>query len=506
MSSVNNKKILKNTLFLYIRMFLIMGISLYTVRAYLGILGEVDYGLYNVIGGVVSMLSFLNGTLAASSQRFISVALAEGDKEKVNKIFCLGQTVYLFIIIIAFLFFETAGLWFINVKLIIPTERVRAANFIYQISILTFVFQMLSVAYNAMVIAQERMKAFAYIGVLEAGLKLTFVFVLRVIPFDKLIGYGLLLFIINLLVFFIYVIFCRINFAESRFKFYWNKNEALEILGFSGWHLLGTFSIIIRGSGVNVLINTFFNPTVNTARAIAYQVEGALTKFSQNFFNAVKPQMYKSYASNEIEELNKLIMRSTIICVFLLSLFTIPLYNNLSFVLQLWLKDVPELTVQFTQLVLINGLIDSTADSLICPALATGRIKKFYIVTGSLYILVLPVSYIFLKLGFSAPSTLIVSIVMSILAVFARAIILNKLIDFPLKKYFILIGKLSLLTIVLFYSIKLIIMVIPINKWGILLSSIIISTFLHIILYILFIISKDDRTYIKDFIKNKFLR
>ena len=502
MPSVNNKLILKNTLFLYIRMFLVMGISLYTVRAYLSILGDIDYGIYNVIGGVVSMLSFMNGTLASSSQRFISVALAEKNVDKVNKVFCLGQTVYLFVIILVIIILESVGLWFVNVKLVIPTDRMLAANVVYQISIITFFIQMITISYYAMVIAQERMKAFAYIGVIEALLKLVFVFVLKRLPFDNLICYAFLIFLINFSIFIIYLLYCKKNFSECKFKFYWNKKEAFEIIGFSGWHLLGTFSTIIRSSGVNILINTFFNPAVNAARAVAYQIEGALTKFSQNFFKAVVPQMYKTYANNEITELYKLIMRSTIICVFLVSLFTIPLYHNLLFVLGLWLKDIPVFTVQFAQLVLINGLIDAPSDSTICSALATGRIKKFYLVTGLLYILVLPISYICLKIGCSATSTMVVSIVMSFAALIARAIILVKLIDFPIGHYFYIIGKLmfvsSIISIITYWSTHLFS-----NDLSILLFSTFISTVLHIILYYFVVLEKEARITVLTCIKRK---
>lgn len=505
MTTVDNKRILKNTFFLYIRMFLVMGISLYTVRAYLGILGEVDYGIYNVIGGVVSMLSFMNGTLAASSQRFISIALAEHDSKKANNVFCLGQSVYLVIIIFIVIILESVGLWFVNAKLMIPEERMTAANIVYQITIATFFVQMLSIAYYAMVIAQERMKAFAYIGIFEALLKLGFVFVLRGLPFDRLVCYAGLFFIINLSILIIYIAYCRVNFEESKFKFYWNKKDAMEILGFSGWHLLGTFSTIIRSSGVNILINTFFNPAVNAARAIAYQVEGALTKFSQNFFKAVIPQMYKTYANNEIKELYKLILRSTVICVSLVSLFAIPLYNNIAFVLGLWLKDVPEYTVQFAQLVLINAIIDAPSDSTICSALATGRIKKFYLITGSLYILVLPLAYVCLKLGCPAISTMFVSIAMSVAALFARAGILVDLIGFPLKDYIFLIIRLSLVSVAIAFCTYFSTLFFT-SDWLALIFSTAVSSILHCLLYFAVVLEKNDRNIVLHFVKGKLKR
>ena len=315
-SVVNNRQIAKNTIFLYIRMIIVMLIGLYTVRAFLSILGETDYGLYNVVGGVVGMFSFINGTLATSSQRYFSQSLVHGDKKAANRVFCLNLTIYMVLIGIIVIILETIGLWFVNSKMTIPDDRVSAANIVYQISIITFAFQMFTISFNALIIAHEKMKAFAYIGILEACLKLAFVFVLMKVPFDKLISYAILMFLMNLLITSIYFIYCRRNFEECRFHFYWNKKEALEILSFSGWHLLCNLSVVVRGQGINILINMFFNPAVNAARAIAFQIDHAITQLSNNFFTAVKPQMYKSYSNGEIKALNDLIFRSSIICFF----------------------------------------------------------------------------------------------------------------------------------------------------------------------------------------------
>ena len=499
---VNNRLIAKNTVFLYIRMLVVMAISLYTVRAFLSILGETDYGLYNVIGGVVSIFSFLGSTLSTSSQRYFSQALVKNDKERINRVFCLNLTVYAIFIVLILIILETVGLWFVNSKMTIPVERMNAANAVYQISLITFIIQMLTIPFNALIIAHERMKAFAYIGILEALLKLGFVYVLMRIPFDKLIAYALFFLILYLLIAFVYYIYCRRCFEESHFHFYWNKSEAFEMLGFSGWHLLGTLSIVVRGQGVNILLNVFFNPAVNAARAIAYQVQGAIDQLNNNFFTAVKPQMYKSYSNGELEALNVLVLRSSLLCFFLVSILSVPFYLNTDFILSIWLKDVPQYSAVFTRLAIICGLIDSVGGSAICPALATGKIKTFYLITGGLFILTLPASYVFLRLGYSPESTMIVTIVISVITLVARALILVGLIGLKLKKYLLLIVKLWVAT--LFIGV--------LTFWGstlftdeivVLIMSLVVSSLLHLVIYYWFVCSNHDRDMIMNIIRGK---
>lgn len=504
-SVVNNRLILKNTIFLYLRMIVVMLISLYTVRAFLSILGEVDFGLYNVIGGVVGIFSFINGTLATSSQKYFSQALVNNDIQSVNKVFCLNLSVYCVIAIIIVAILETVGLWFVNTQMTIPSERMFAANVVYQVSILTFVIQIITVSYNALIIAHERMKAFAYIGVFEAFMKLGFVLVLLNVSFDKLITYAFLYLFLYIIIAFVYIIYCRKNFKESKYRYYWNKTDAYDMLGFSGWHLLGTLSVIVRGQGVNILINMFFSPAVNAARAVSYQVEGAIIQLSNSFFTAVKPQMYKSYSNGEIDALNNLVLRSSMICFFLVSILSVPFFFNAEYILGLWLEDVPDYTIAFTQLVLIEGLIDSVGGSAICPALATGKIKIFYLITGTLFILTLPIAFLFLKFGYSPTITLWVSIAISLAALIARALILTRLIRLPIKKYSVLMVKLFLATIftglVTYYTVSL---------FEDMLTAFIVSTILsslfHCCIYYGFICIKEERIVLTLYVKSKVLK
>lgn len=501
--SSNNKRILKNSLFLYIRMIVIMCVNLYVVRLILDLLGVEDYGINNVIYGLVAMFSFLNGTLATSSQRYFSVALAEGNQDKLKKVFSLNVTVFLIFASIVVVLSETIGLWYVNNKMTIPTERLSASNYIYQLSIIAFVLNLLQVPLNALVIAHEKMKVFAYIGIGEALFKFVIVLAL-LLPTDKLMIYGSMNLLVTLFVFFAYYVFCRRNFSESKYILYWNTQEAKDIASFSGWHLLGTISVVVRGQGINLLINAFFNPAVNGARAIAVQIDQAINQLSQNFFVAVKPQIYKNYATKQHEAFITLIFNSTIICTGLVSLISIPMIINADFILGLWLKSVPKYTIIFTQLVLFNSIVDSTSNPCICAALATKKIKIFYLITGSLLILNLPISYMLLKNGFGPEYTMVVSIVISFIAILARAIVLYRLVELPILKYVSMIFKLSLVTIII-YTITRLSINISESQWVQVALSSIISTLLHCTLYLL-IIPQQYKNKILSIAKTKLLR
>lgn len=453
-SAVNNKRIVKNTLYLYLRMLLVMAISLYTVRAILDILGVVDYGIYNVVGGVVTMFAFMNRTLSTSSQRYFSIALAKNDFEDLKRVFSLNLTVFFLLGLIVFFLLETIGLWFVNNKMTIPEERMRAANVVYQLSIIAMFLQIVAIPYMALVIAHEKMNIFAIIGIVEAVGKLLIVFLLTSIPFDKLIIYGILILLLVFSTTLWYVFYCLKYYPESHYSWYWNKTEAIELLGFSGWHFLGTFSSTCRSQGINILLNLFFNPAVNAARAVAYQVYGAAQQLVTNFFTAVKPQIYKSYASEQFQDLYKLINRSTIICTFLLSLLVFPIMSNTELVLGLWLKEVPEFAVVFTQLVLLNGLVDSLNLPMTAAALATGKIRKYELWLATTTLLNIPISYVVLKWGAPPYAAMLVSILISSVCVIIRAFLLKGMIQFPVRQYFSMALKVLAVTIAMLFLVR----------------------------------------------------
>ena len=501
MPSVNNKRIAKNTLYLYLRMLLVMAISLYTVRAILDILGVVDYGIYNVVGGVVTMFTFMNRTLSTSSQRYFSIELARGDMERLSKWFCLNITSFMAIGLTITFFLETLGLWFLNTQMTIPQERLTAANVVYQLSIISFLFQIVSVPYLALVIAHEKMNVFAYVGVIEALGKVVIVFILMMLTYDKLIIYGILILLLSVGTAMSYIIYCRKHYPESKYKWYWNTKEIKELLGFSGWHFFGTFSTSCRSQGINILLNMFFNPAVNAARAIAFQVNSHIMQLHTNFFTAIKPQIYKSFAKQEFEELFKLMMRSSIISAFLVSLIAFPILASTPYILGLWLKEMPDYAVLFTQLAMINGLVDASDGPLIAASLATGRIKK-YMITVSLIILAnVPISYLALKLGCEPTVTMEISIAISCLSVVVRAYLLKQMMGFPWGTYLLLMAKIAVITVVML----VIIWLIPHETINNLLSLLLYSTLLAIITIGLYatVLSRDDRKYALQLIRRK---
>ena len=500
-TSVNNKRIAKNTIYLYLRMLFVMAISLYTVRAILEILGIVDYGIYNVVGGVVTMFAFMNKTLSTSSQRYFSIELARDDKDRLSKWFCLNITTFLAIGFVITFFLETVGLWFLNTQMTIPAERLTAANVVYQLSILSFLFQIVSIPYLALIIAHEKMNVFAYVGIIEALGRLAIVFILMMLTFDKLIIYGILILLLSVGVSMSYIIYCWRHYPESSYRWYWNTAEVKELLGFSGWHFMGTFSTTCRSQGINILLNIFFNPAINAARAIAFQVNSHIMQLSSNFFTAIKPQIYKSYAKGEFDELFKLIMRGTIISTFLVSIIIFPVLSSTSYILGLWLKEVPDYAVVFTQLALINGLIDATNGPPIAASLATGRIKKYMLTVSSVILANVPISYVALLLGCEPTMTMIISIILSCIAIIVRVHLLNKMMEFPWINYLLLIAKIAFVTVVILICIYLFDQDFRSTFKG----FVSVSFALMIVTIILYgmILSQSDRQYIIRLVKKK---
>ncbi len=482
-------------------MLFVMAVSLYTVRAILDILGIVDYGLYNVVGGVVTMFAFMNRTLSTSSQRYFSIELARGDKERLSKWFCLNITSFFAIGLLIALFLETAGLWFVNTQMTIPEERLLAANVVYQLSIISFLFHIVSVPYLALVIAHEKMNVFAYVGIVEALGRLVIVFILTLLTFDKLIIYGILILFLSVGTSMSYMIYCWRHFPESAYRWYWNTAEIKEMFGFSGWHFIGTFSMSCRSQGINILLNMFFNPVINSARAIAFQVNSQVDQLSTNFFTAIKPQIYKSYALGEYEELFKLMMRGTLISTFLISIIAFPVMYGTSYLLGLWLVEVPDYAVIFTQLTLINGLIDATNGPLAAAALATGKIKNYEIVLSTIYLLNVPISYIALVLGGDPTITMYISIALSIFAMVARSAILRKMMGFPWIQYMLLVFKILLLSTLIILIMRYLLPWKVVNFLELVKSSFVILSFV-IFLYAI-IISSNDRKFIFRIVRSK---
>lgn len=450
--SENNKRIARNTLMLYIRMLLTMVVSLYTVRVVLHTLGIVDYGLYNVVGGVVTMFSFISNTMAVASQRYFTFELGRNDQIQLKKIFSMTMTIYIMLGAIILVLAETVGLWFVNTQMTIPADRMTAAHWVYQFSIFTFIMVMFTVPYNGAIIAHEKMKVYAYVSIIEVTLKLIIVYLLVLFSFDNLKTYAVLIFALTTIITFIYRIYSKRSFQECHYIFYWNTPLFKELLSYSGWNLLGAVASVLNNQGINIILNVFFGPIVNTGRGIAYQVNGAINQFVQNFMTATRPQIIKYYASNEKERMMKLVFQSSKLSFLLLFVLSMPVLLETKFIFALWLKEVPEYVVLFTRLIIIAALIDALSYSLMIAAQATGDIKKYMVVVGGLMLLNLPLSYLFLKLGFNPETVFYISIIITFACLIARTVLIKQMIsEFDIKYFYLKIIPRLLLVVVVSY-------------------------------------------------------
>lgn len=434
-TSANNKRIAKNTLLLYVRMLFMMAISLFTSRVILATLGVEDYGIQNVVGGIVAMFGFLNGSMSSATQRYITFALGKGDKDRLQTVFCTALQIHALIAVIIVLLGETVGLWFLYNKMQLPADRMDAAFWVLQCSIVSTVVMIVSVPYNACIIAHEKMSAFAYISVLEAVLKLVIVYLLLVFPFDKLIVLAVLILIVQLFIRFCYSIYCHRHFEETKYRHVWNKTLFKEMNGFAVWSLWGNLSVVLYTQGLNMILNVFFGPVVNAARAIAVQVQGAVQQFVGNFQMALNPQITKNYAAGNLEQMHSLMFRSARFSFLLLFFLSLPVLLETEFILTLWLKTVPDNAVIFTQIMICISLIYTTANPCVIANQATGKVKVYQMVVGGILLTILPISYIVLKLGAPAYSVFIVHFCVESVAQFTRMYMLRKLINLPVRQY-----------------------------------------------------------------------
>ncbi len=423
----NSRTLAKNTLLLYFRQILIMAVSLYTARVVLATLGAEDYGIYNVVAGVVTMFGFLSGAMASSSQRYFSYDLGKKDSEHLKITFSVTFQIYLLIALVVLLFVETVGLWFLNTKLVIPSNRLIAANWIFQAAIISFLLTLITTPFMAIIIAHENMTIYAYVSVVEVSLKLGIVFLLKYLPYDKLIVYGILLSLVSFINTAIYRFYCHKHYPECKVRFICDGKLFKEIIAYSGWNLFGNLAAIFKNQGINILLNLHFGAIVNAARGIASQVNSAVVSFSNNFSTALRPQVIKTYAANQKDDTMKLVFRGCKFTFFLMYIFTLPLCLEMNSILSLWLKNPPEYAVVFTQLVLIDALIDSISYPLMTLAQATGKIRLYQAVVGGILLLNLPVSYIGLRFGAPAYSVMLVAIVLSVTAFIVRFFIVSVL-------------------------------------------------------------------------------
>lgn len=430
-----NKRIAKNTFILYFRMLLSMLVTLYTSRVILSALGVEDYGIYGVVGGIVVLFNVISGSLNAAISRFITFEIGRRNIDRLNRIFCTSVNIQIVLSVILLLLSETIGVWFLETQMNIPVGRMSAAYWVFQCSILTFIINLINVPYNATLIAHERMGAFAYISILSTLLNLVVALSINWVALDKLVFYALAILSINILMRLIYSVYCRIHFQETKWRLIYDKSLLKEMGGFAGWNFLGASSGVLLGQGINIFMNLFFGVTVNAARSIAANVEGAVNQLVNNFTMALNPQITKSYASENINYMHDLVCKGAKYSYFITYLIALPFLLETHQILVLWLKQVPDYTVVFTRWSIIITLSSVLSQTLITSMLATGDIKKYQIIISSLSFSIFILTYIGFTLGLSPYYSYIIQFVVFLIQLGIRLFLLKDMISLPIKKY-----------------------------------------------------------------------
>lgn len=434
MSSDNNR-IIKNTLFMYLRMLLVMVITLYTSRVVLRILGVDNYGIYNVVGGVVVLFTFINQAMATATQRFFSYELGKNEKSDISKIFSITLRIHLCIAGIILILAETIGLWFLNAKMNFPESSMYDVNWVYQLSIAACLLNILRVPYNGLVISYERMSFFAVNSIIESILKLIIVFLLTIVLVNKLILYSFLTLIVTGLITAWYIVFCKKNFKEVKYRKTNYSKETVEIIKFSGWATFGSVANVGYQQGINILLNIGYGVVVNAAVAIATQINAAISQFVGGFQQALNPQLIKTESQHNVNRQQSLIFRSAKFSFFIMLIIATPIIVNMSYILNLWLGEYPVQTIQFSQLIIIGALIECLSGPLWVTIFATGKIRLYQIIVSIVLLLNLPFSYILVKTGCSPSMVFVVRIALFITALIVRLVFLHNLINLSILKF-----------------------------------------------------------------------
>ena len=436
MANIDTRKIAVNTILLYIRMGIVLLIGLYTARVILDSLGDIDFGLYSSIGGIVAMFSFACGTLSASCQRFFMVEMGKGDEVRLARVFSLCLLIFVGLVLVVMLATEPLGLWFMEHKMQLA-GRTEAARWVFHCSILSFAAIGISLPYQGLIIAREKMNAFAYISVFEALAALAIALLIRHSPADRLILYAVLMLVKQLIVAGLYIGYCLLHFKESRFVRAWDRKGFREIFAFTGWNLIGTAAGIFKVYGTDILLNMFYGPAVNAARGMAAKVYGMVSQLRENFMTASKPQIIKSYSGGEYDGMKKLVFQSAKFSNYLMLLIAIPVMLEMSFLLGIWLKEVPDYTGLFAILMLVNALLEGADYPIMLAIQANGDIRNYQIVVGGVQLLLLPICYLMLKFTSVPPqSVFYAAIGISVCAFFARMHYARKLVGITIPEVF----------------------------------------------------------------------
>ena len=432
----NTTRIAKNTSILYIRLLFTMCISLYTSRIVLQALGINDFGIYNVVGGVVSMLAFFTSSISSSFQRFFCIEIANKNEERLKQLVGSSIVILFCLSLCVWGFSETLGVWFIKNKMVIPIERLGDAIFVFRFSIFSFIIYLFQSIYNAIIISYEKMSVFAYISIFEVCSKLLVAILLNYFFIDKMVCYSVFLFIVSILSFVIYYSYCRFTYSTAKGTFSYNIEVLSELFKFSGWTFFGTFANVLKSNGLNILLNMFFGPIVNAARGIAYQVYTAVNSFTRSFQLAFTPQLTKSYAQKDFKYVESLMVSTSKMSFYLMFFLSIPIFLDTNFVLSVWLgNNVPEYTVPFVKLVILTGLVESLSSPIVNVIYAAGNIKRFQTIISGIIILVIPISYWSLNNGCSPEFPLSISLFLTVVAHVARMIIVKRYLSYSVVNY-----------------------------------------------------------------------
>lgn len=435
MINSSNRVIAQNTFYLYLRMAFTLLIGLYSTRLLLRYLGIEDYGIYNVVSGVVSFVGFLKSAMSNGFQRYYNVAMVQKDKEILQRLFSVSSTIILLIALLILIIAETLGLWIINTQLLIPPNRIFAANLAYQGGILVFLLTLINSPYNAIIIAYEKMNLFAVISIAQAVLKLIIIVILSLFP-DRLIAYSFLLIVVDVFVLLgSYFVVHKLN-SQLSMRPIFDRLMMNNMLSFTGWNLFGSFSHVFKGQGINMILNMFFGPVVNAARGVAFQVSGALSQFYSNFQLASRPQIIKYYAKGQIREMCDLVNNVSRFSFLLMWIISLPFLFSANWIINLWLgENAPELASEFVIIVILTQIVGTLSTPISNIVHATGKMKTFQILIGMSVVAIVPVAYIVLILGGSPSSALYVSLIMSILIQAFRVYMVNKLVRFSWRDY-----------------------------------------------------------------------
>ncbi len=502
-SSENNKLIAKNTIILYVRILFTMSISFYTSRVVLNALGVVDYGIYNLVGGIVGMMAVLNDSMAGATQRWITIALGKGDEKNLIKVFSVGLTAQIVIAIIVLILCETVGLWYLHNYAVIPPKRLQISFWVFQISIITLCLNIMNVPFWGTLMAHEKMGAFALFSVTDVILKLVICFVLNITLWDKLLVYASLLLLSFLLNVVFLQIYCHKKFIEARIKFGWDKILYKEMLRLALLTISANLATMGYTQGITLLTNMFFGPVMNAAAGIAGQAGNIVNQFSGSFQTAINPQITKTYATKNYTEMHKLVFRSAKFSYFLMLFFAIPIFFEANILMKIWLKNVPDHAVNFLRIGLFVSMFMAVRNPLVTAAIANGHIKKYQTVIVSILLMVLPISYFLLKLGGIPEISSIVLLFIMIITVFASAFMLKDLIHLQFNEFIKqVINKIVMVTMLSFCIPVLIIINMDEGIYRLIILSVFSSIFSAIIIYFLGL-TVSERQFAVTLVKNK---